>query len=69
MEKVTSFIAYTVAVLLAWVGKYSAQDIAMIVGAVVGVGTFVINWYYRRKSYLLLKNVGIRREVFDEINR
>ncbi|WP_164044834.1 HP1 family phage holin [Serratia marcescens] len=69
MEKVTSFIAYAVAVLLAWVGKYSAQDIALIVGAVVGVGTFVINWYYRRKSYLLLKNVGIRREVFDEINR
>lgn len=55
MEKVTSFIAYAVAVLLAWVGKYSAQDIALIVGAVVGVGTFVTNWYYRRKSYLLLK--------------
>ena len=63
MEKVTSFIAYAVAVLLAWIGKYSAQDIALIVGAVVGVGTFVTNWYYRRKSYLLLKNVGIRREV------
>ena len=69
MEKVTSFIAYAVALLLAWAGKYSAQDIALIVGTVVGVGTFFTNWYYRRKSYLLLKNVGIPREVFDEINR
>ncbi|CAI1148634.1 phage holin family protein [Serratia ficaria] len=69
MEKVTSFIAYAVAVLLAWVGKYSAQDIALTVGAVVGVGTFLTNWYYRRKSYLLLKRMDIHRGLFDELNR
>ncbi|HHQ6600810.1 TPA: HP1 family phage holin [Serratia fonticola] len=69
MEKITSFFAYAVAVMLAWVGKYSAQDIALIVGAAVGVGTFAINWYYRRKSYLLLKRFGVQKEVIDALNR
>lgn len=69
MEKITSFFAYAVAALLAWVGKYSAQDIALIFGAAVGVGTFAINWYYRRKSYLLLKRAGVQREVIDVLNR
>lgn len=69
MEKITSFFAYAVAVMLAWVGQYSAQDIALIVGAAVGVGTFAINWYYRRKSYLLLKRAGVQKEVIDVLNR
>ncbi|KFK93366.1 MULTISPECIES: HP1 family phage holin [unclassified Serratia (in: enterobacteria)] len=69
MEKITSYLAYAVAVGLAWVGKYSAQDIALSIGAAVGVGTFAVNWYYRRKSYLLLKRAGVQREVIDVLNR
>ncbi|GAA3588920.1 phage holin [Gibbsiella greigii] len=69
MEKITSFIAYIVAGFLAWVGRYSPQDIAFMVGAAVGVGTFLVNWYYRRKSYQLLNKLGISRRVFDELNR
>lgn len=69
MERITSFLAYTVAVFLAWIGKYSPQDIAFMVGAAVGVGTFLVNWYYRRKSYQLLNKLGVRRRVYDELNR
>lgn len=69
MEKITSFIAYIVAGFLAWVGRYSPQDIAFMVGAAVGVGTFLVNWYYRRKSYQLLNKLGISRRIFDELNR
>ncbi|MFE8048636.1 HP1 family phage holin [Brenneria goodwinii] len=69
MEKATSYIAYAVAVFLAWLGKLSPQDFAFITGAIVGIGTFLVNWYYRRKSYLLLKDVTLKRGVFDEINR
>ena len=56
MEKITSWVAYTVAAFLAWIGRYSPQDIAFMVGTAVGVGTFLVNWYYRRKSYLLELN-------------
>jgi hypothetical protein len=57
------------AVFLAWVGKYSPQDIAFMVGAAVGVGTFLVNWYYRRKTYRLLNRLGLSRRVADELNR
>jgi multisubunit Na+/H+ antiporter MnhB subunit len=69
MERITSFLAYVVAVFLAWIGKYSPQDIAFMVGAAVGVGTFLVNWYYRRKSYQLLNKLGVSRRVYDELNR
>lgn len=69
MEKVTSFFAYIFALLLAFVGALSPQDIAFYVAAMAAAVTCLINWYYRRKSYLILKELAIRREVFDEFNR
>jgi len=69
MERITSAFAYCVAVFLAWLGRMSPQDVAFLVGAAVGVGTFLVNWYYRRKSYQLLARNGLRREVYDELNR
>ncbi|AXX19851.1 MULTISPECIES: HP1 family phage holin [Serratia] len=69
MEKITSWVAYTIAAFLAWIGRYSPQDIAFMVGAAVGVGTFLVNWYYRRKSYQLLNKLGVSRRVYDELNR
>ncbi|OKB67673.1 hypothetical protein BHU62_06970 [Serratia marcescens] len=72
MEKLTSTLAYLVAACLAWLGRHSAQDIAILVGAAVGVGTFAVNWYYRRKSYQLLKSLkknGLKRGVYDELTR
>ena len=72
MEKFTSTFAYIVAAGLAWLGRHSTQDIAILVGAAVGVGTFAVNWYYRRKSYQLLKSLkknGLKRGVYDELTR
>lgn len=69
MEKITSLLAYAIAVILAWAGKYSAQDIALTVGALVGVGTFLTNWYYRRKTYRLLLQMGVHPEARDALNR
>ena len=61
------------ALFLAWLGKLSPQDIAFLVGAAVGIGTFLVNWYYRRKSLQILKaierNAASRRKIFDECNR
>ena len=61
------------ALFLAWLGKLSPQDIAFLVGAAVGIGTFLVNWYYRRKSLQILKaierNAASRRKIYDECNR
>ncbi|UTO02251.1 HP1 family phage holin [Serratia nematodiphila] len=73
MEKITSFITYAMALFLTWLGKLSPQDIAFLVGAAVGIGTFLVNWYYRRKSLQILKaierNATSRRKIYDECNR
>lgn len=73
MEKITSFITYAMALFLAWLGKLSPQDIAFLVGSAVGIGTFLVNWYYRRKSLQILKaierNAASRRKIYDECNR
>lgn len=72
MEKITSFITYSAAAFLAWLGKLSPQDIAFLVGAAVGIGTFLVNWYYRRKSLQILKTIereATSRKLYDEFNR
>lgn len=71
MEKVTSTLCYFVAACLAWFGRHSPEDIAVLIGAAVGVGTFLVNWYYRRKSYQLLRSLrknGLKRGVYDELD-
>jgi len=47
----TSYGASAVAV----VGSLTANDIAMITGAIVAVATFIINWIYKEKMYQLAK--------------
>ncbi|PYA14966.1 HP1 family phage holin [Serratia marcescens] len=73
MEKITSFITYVMALFLAWLGRLSPQDIAFLVGAAVGIGPFLVNWYYRRKSLQILKaierNAASRRKIYDECDR
>ncbi|MEB6338318.1 HP1 family phage holin [Serratia rhizosphaerae] len=69
MEKFTSTLSYLIAAGLAWFGRHSTEDIAMMVGAAVGVGTFAVNWYYRHKSYQLLKSLRkkvLKRGKYDE---
>ncbi|OAT60936.1 NucE family extracellular secretory protein [Obesumbacterium proteus ATCC 12841] len=52
-----------------FLGALTPQDIAFLIGAAVGVGTFLVNWYYRRKSYRLLERVTLDKRTFDELNR
>ena len=72
MEKITSFITYAMALFLAPLGRPSAGH-CLLVGAAVGIGTFLVNWYYRRKSLQILKaierNAASRRKIYDECNR
>ncbi|AOR65111.1 HP1 family phage holin [Pectobacterium wasabiae] len=69
MEKITSFIAYWISVALAFFGAMTPQDFAAYFGALGVVFTVGVNWYYRRKSYQLLKTIDNPREVIHEITR
>lgn len=52
-DKVTSTVSYTAGVSTATAGALTLNDWALICGIVVSLGTFVLNWYYRHKTYKL----------------
>jgi len=67
-ERVASTCAYLIATFMAWLGGLSLEDIAFLVGSGVGIGTFLVNWYYRRKSYLLLARSGLSKETYERLD-
>lgn len=67
MDKITSFIAYWLSVALAVFGTMTPQDFAAWVGALGVVVTVSVNWYYRRKTFQLMKDTRARPEVGCEI--
>lgn len=56
IERFTSFIAYWLSAALAAFGAMTPQDFAAWFGVLGVVLTVGVNWYYRRKSYLLEVN-------------
>ena len=53
MEKFTSGAAVGTGSTTALVGAISLNDSAIIVGIICTIGTFALNWYYRRKEFNL----------------
>ena len=49
MEKHASFISYS-ASGGAIVGGFTTNDWGILLGVIVGVGTFLVNWYYKAKE-------------------
>lgn len=52
-DKYTSFYAYTWGLITSVLGVLSLDQWAVIVGIICTVGTFLVNWYYKRKDHLL----------------
>ena len=50
MEKHSSFWAYLTSGSLFGTGAFTLNDVAMLVGIFTGLGTFFVNWYYKRKE-------------------
>ena len=50
MEKHSSAISYLTGGSLFSAGALTLNDLAMIVGIATGLGTFIVNWYYKRKE-------------------
>ena len=61
MEKHSSSVSYiTGGSLFSW-GTLTLNDVAMIVGITTGLGTFLVNWYYKRKEDKRLEADRVRQ--------
>lgn len=49
MVEPTSKASYVASGLLTALGALSINEIATVIGIILAVGTFAVNWYYRRK--------------------
>lgn len=59
----TSAAAYGTGTGMILIGGLSLSDWAIVIGIACTVITFVINWYYKRQTYKLMKsNVNITTE-------
>lgn len=67
MEKITTFLAYWLSVLLAFFGAMTPQDVAAYFGMFGVAVTVAVNWYYRRKEMLF--RTARKEEVIRELHR
>lgn len=56
LERISAFITYCIAVLLAWLGDLSLKDASTVGGVLIGVLMLAINWYYKHQSFKLLRD-------------
>ncbi|WP_034911961.1 HP1 family phage holin [Erwinia sp. 9145] len=68
-ERISAFIAYSMAVVMGWLGQWDLQEVATLLGMVLGVGMFLVSWYYRRKTFQLLVSGKISRSEYESANR
>ena len=62
MEKHASSVSYiTGGSLFSW-GTLTLNDVAMIVGIATGLGTFLVNWYYKRKEDKRMEADRVRQD-------
>ncbi|ESC17249.1 putative secretory protein, partial [Salmonella enterica subsp. enterica serovar Agona str. 0322] len=47
LERISAFITYCIAVVLAWLGDLSIKDASTLGGLMIGVLMLAINWYYK----------------------
>lgn len=50
MEKFSTNIAYGVGMFTAFVGSWTLEGVAIVVGIVCTIGTFLVNWYYKEQE-------------------
>ena len=69
LERISAFITYCIAVVLAWLGDLYIKDASTLGGLMIGVLMLAINWYYKHKAYQLLRDGQISREDYESIKR
>ncbi len=65
LERISAFITYCIAVVLAWLGDLSIKDASTLGGLMIGVLMLAINWYYKHKCGVVI-NSGLSASSLDE---
>lgn len=69
LERISAFITYCIALLLAYLGDLSLKDASTVGGVLIGVLMLAINWYYKHKTYQLLRSGQITRGEYESFSR
>lgn len=56
VANVASNVTYTASGVLIFFG-FTLSDWALILGMVLGLATFLMNWYYKHKAFVLKKHI------------
>lgn len=65
MHEKTSAASYSFAAVILWLGQVDWSTLSMIIGIILGIGTFIINWYYKRKNTRIYEE-AVKRGYFNE---
>lgn len=67
MERYTSPISYFWGAICTLLGALSLNDIAIIVGIILSIATFIINWVYKRRDFYHKKD--LREQYYEKHNK
>lgn len=68
MEKITTFVAYWLAVGVAYFGAMSPEKQALYVGGGCAIFTALTNYWFKRKTYRYLISLGLDKGAIRELN-
>ena len=69
MEEITTRLTHSLTVILIFIAALTAEEMAFYVATIAATVTCSVNWYYRRKCYLLLKKRHDKERAIDEFRR
>ncbi|WP_081295691.1 phage holin family protein [Gilliamella sp. Fer4-1] len=67
MERYSSPMSYFWGALCTLLGALSLNDIAIIVGIILSIATFIINWLYKRRDFYHKKK--LREQYYEKHNK
>lgn len=67
MEKYTSPISYFWGAICTLLGALSLNDVALIIGIILSIATFFINWAYKRREFQHKKK--LREQFYEKYNK
>ncbi|WP_080715872.1 phage holin family protein [Gilliamella apicola] len=67
MDKYTSPVSYFWGGICTLLGALSLNDIAIIVGIILSIATFIINWLYKRRDFYHKKK--LREQYYEKHNK
>lgn len=68
-ERASSAVSYSIAVMLAWLGDLSLKDVSTLAGILIGALMLLINWYYKHKTWQLLRDRRLSRGKHESSRR